>query len=66
MDLGSDDFSCRLRREPLGVVAAITPWNYPRERQLLLCMKCCSSRRSMLHSPLPMLLACDLVWLLSD
>lgn len=31
VDLGSDDFSCRLRREPLGVVAAITPWNYPRE-----------------------------------
>ncbi|KAL4425584.1 hypothetical protein ABPG75_009600 [Micractinium tetrahymenae] len=29
VDLGTDDFSCRLRREPLGVVAAITPWNYP-------------------------------------
>jgi hypothetical protein len=31
VDLGSDDFACRLRREPLGVVALITPWNYPRE-----------------------------------
>lgn len=31
VDLGSDDFSCRLRREPLGVVALITPWNYPCE-----------------------------------
>lgn len=29
VDLGSDDFSCQLRREPLGVVALITPWNYP-------------------------------------
>ncbi|PRW59376.1 betaine aldehyde dehydrogenase isoform A [Chlorella sorokiniana] len=29
VDLGSDDFNCRLRREPLGVVALITPWNYP-------------------------------------
>ncbi|KAI7837126.1 hypothetical protein COHA_009045 [Chlorella ohadii] len=29
VDLGSDDFRCALRREPLGVVALITPWNYP-------------------------------------
>lgn len=29
VDLGSDDFECRLRREALGVVALITPWNYP-------------------------------------
>jgi len=36
VDLGSDDFQCRLRREPLGVVAAISPWNYPRE-----CMRVC-------------------------
>ena len=31
VDLGSDDFECRLRREALGVVALITPWNYPSE-----------------------------------
>ena len=29
MDLGTEDFRCRLRREPLGVVALVTPWNYP-------------------------------------
>lgn len=26
VDLGSDDFRCALRREPLGVVGLITPW----------------------------------------
>ena len=31
VDLGTPDFTCSLRREPLGVVALITPWNYPRE-----------------------------------
>lgn len=29
IDVGMDDFRVRVRREPLGVVALITPWNYP-------------------------------------
>jgi betaine-aldehyde dehydrogenase len=29
LDVGSTDFVCKLRFEPIGVVAAITPWNYP-------------------------------------
>ncbi|KAL6761955.1 Aldehyde/histidinol dehydrogenase [Haematococcus lacustris] len=29
IDVGSDDFQVKVRREPLGVVALITPWNYP-------------------------------------
>ncbi|MES2017749.1 MAG: aldehyde dehydrogenase family protein [Pseudomonadota bacterium] len=28
-DVGDARFQCRIRREPLGVVAAITPWNFP-------------------------------------
>jgi betaine-aldehyde dehydrogenase len=29
VDVGDDRFDARIRREPLGVVGAITPWNYP-------------------------------------
>lgn len=29
IDVGHPDFDVKVRREPLGVVAAITPWNYP-------------------------------------
>lgn len=29
LEVGMDDFSVTIRREPLGVVALITPWNYP-------------------------------------
>ena len=29
IDVGSDDFAVRVRREALGVVGLITPWNYP-------------------------------------
>ncbi|KAL6772369.1 ALDH10 [Auxenochlorella protothecoides x Auxenochlorella symbiontica] len=29
VDLGAEGFECALRRDPLGVVALITPWNYP-------------------------------------
>ncbi len=29
IDLGEEDFKTEVRREPLGVVALITPWNYP-------------------------------------
>lgn len=28
-DVGDDRFQCRVRKEPLGVVGAITPWNFP-------------------------------------
>jgi len=28
-DVGDERFHCRVRKEPLGVVAAITPWNFP-------------------------------------
>jgi betaine-aldehyde dehydrogenase len=29
LDVGTTDFVCKVRYEPIGVVAAITPWNYP-------------------------------------
>jgi len=29
VDVGDDRFDSRIRREPVGVVAAITPWNFP-------------------------------------
>ena len=29
VDVGDEDYKCHIRKEPLGVVAAITPWNYP-------------------------------------
>lgn len=29
VDVGDDEYQCHIRREPLGVIAAITPWNYP-------------------------------------
>lgn len=29
IDVGSDDFKVRVRKEALGVVGLITPWNYP-------------------------------------
>ena len=29
MDLGTTDFSGRVLSHPVGVVAAVTPWNYP-------------------------------------
>ena len=29
LDVGTTDFQCKVRYEPIGVVAAITPWNYP-------------------------------------
>lgn len=29
VDLGDDKFDCRIWHEPVGVVAAITPWNFP-------------------------------------
>ena len=29
IDVGSDDFRCGVLRQPVGVVALITPWNYP-------------------------------------
>lgn len=29
IDVGMDDFVVKVRRDPLGVVALITPWNYP-------------------------------------
>lgn len=29
MDVGMEEFRVAVRREPLGVVALITPWNYP-------------------------------------
>jgi betaine-aldehyde dehydrogenase len=29
IDVGMDEFSVKVRREPLGVVGLITPWNYP-------------------------------------
>lgn len=32
IDLGDEDFGCVIMEEPIGVVAAITPWNYPVRR----------------------------------
>lgn len=29
IDIGKDDYTCTLRKEPLGVVSAIIPWNFP-------------------------------------
>ncbi|KAK9826672.1 hypothetical protein WJX74_009150 [Apatococcus lobatus] len=29
VDVGTEDFKTEIRQEPLGVVALITPWNYP-------------------------------------
>lgn len=29
VELGDDDFKCCVRREALGAVALVTPWNYP-------------------------------------
>ncbi|KIZ01547.1 hypothetical protein MNEG_6416 [Monoraphidium neglectum] len=29
IDVGMDEFSVKVRREPLGVVGLVTPWNYP-------------------------------------
>lgn len=29
VDVGDDDFTCTIASEPLGVVGAITPWNFP-------------------------------------
>ena len=29
VDVGDARFSCRVRKEPVGVVGAITPWNFP-------------------------------------
>ena len=29
IDVGHPDFEVKVRREPLGVLALITPWNYP-------------------------------------
>ena len=29
IDVGTEDFKCEIRYEPIGIVAAITPWNYP-------------------------------------
>eukprot|EP00949_MAST-11_sp_MAST-11-sp1_P005099 g5099.t1 len=29
VDIGDADYACRLRYDPVGVVAAVVPWNYP-------------------------------------
>lgn len=36
VDVGMDEFQTRVVQEPLGVVALITPWNYP---LLMACWK---------------------------
>jgi len=48
--LPDDRFACAVKKEPLGVCALVTPWNYPllsacaRSRQLRCCWRRCDYR----------------------
>jgi acyl-CoA reductase-like NAD-dependent aldehyde dehydrogenase len=46
LDVGMEEFEVKVRREPLGVVGLITPWNYPLLMATVRCCCCCCYARS--------------------
>ena len=51
VDLGMDEFKGYVVKEPLGVVALITPWNYPMlvsDIPFTLALRACNRQKSQL------------------